>query len=210
MLFVSTIESLLKHCASTPFRRFVANTLSPTSYPPLVNTHVRVLYAPVLLFLSFFFLFFSFRYHYRPFHRFVNSSITFISISVLLLLLYIHITSRKVHIKSSISILQHVEHVEQDVSFSILHLYTRNYILYSELYANDSKNEYVRTMIDFEQSIIYIYIVREIFRGKRAEERWEKGGSTMRSGIERIRDVAQTVKSKSITNVIEFPVSRLS
>lgn len=32
----------------------------------------------------------------------------------------------------------------------------------------------------------------------------------MRSGIGRIRDVTQTVKSKSITNVIEFPVSRLS
>jgi len=44
VLFVSTIASLLEHCASTPFRRFVANTLPPTP-GPFTNTH-----APSLLY----------------------------------------------------------------------------------------------------------------------------------------------------------------
>lgn len=38
VLFVSTIASLLEHCASTPFRRFVANTLPPTP-GPFTNTY---------------------------------------------------------------------------------------------------------------------------------------------------------------------------
>jgi len=38
VLFVSTIASLLAHCASTPFRRFVANTLPPTP-EPFTSTH---------------------------------------------------------------------------------------------------------------------------------------------------------------------------
>ena len=42
VLFVSTIASLLEHCASTPFRRFVANTLSPT--PCCSRIHVYVFY----------------------------------------------------------------------------------------------------------------------------------------------------------------------
>lgn len=50
VLFVSTIASLLEHCASTPFRRFVANTLPPTP-GPFTNTHAPgLLYTHEILF----------------------------------------------------------------------------------------------------------------------------------------------------------------
>lgn len=123
---------------------------------PLVNTHVRVLYAPVLLFLPFFFLFFSFPLSLSSLHRFVDNFYFYLRIIIIIII--IRITSRKVHIKSSISILQRVEHVERDVSFSILHLYTRNYILYSKFYANDSKNEYVRIRDNRFRARYHIYI----------------------------------------------------
>jgi len=54
VLFVSTIASLLEHCASTPFRRFVANTLPPTPEPftstqaPACFTRARSPFPPFL------------------------------------------------------------------------------------------------------------------------------------------------------------------
>lgn len=63
VLFVSTIASLLEHCASTPFRRFVANTLPPTP-GPFTNTHApgllythEIPFSPVF-FVAFFLFFF--------------------------------------------------------------------------------------------------------------------------------------------------------
>lgn len=54
VLFVSTIASLLEHCASTPFRRFVANTLPPTP-GPFTNTRAPACFtrtrSPFLRFL---------------------------------------------------------------------------------------------------------------------------------------------------------------
>lgn len=63
VLFVSTIASLLEHCASTPFRRFVANTLPPTLLDrsqihthPACFTRTRSPFLPFLRRLFFYFL----------------------------------------------------------------------------------------------------------------------------------------------------------
>lgn len=109
VLFVSTIASLLEHCASTPFRRFVANTLPPTP-GPFTNTH-----APSLLYTQ--------EIPFSPASSFSSSTSSLrassLSLSFPFSLSIYHLSSNRYHAASPIIVQERSVSYITDINYSL-------------------------------------------------------------------------------------------
>lgn len=143
VLFVSTIASLLEHCASTPFRRFVANTLPPTP-GPFTNTHAPACFTRtrspfhsflhhhllLLLLLPFFSSFFLFSFLYGYFTCYSSSLLLFASKYLVASPLCPLPCTRKKHRVSYIIDIDYSSRLEIIFCFSKLHLFALNFFFF--------------------------------------------------------------------------------